>query len=180
MLGSCLFLQRKNQGGKGWVNGHWQAVLKVLTHDWQLSKITDQFWPFHLGFFKIEKTSDKICRVFGGTITEHKNPQGILGNGMPTPAGIPFSKMPCIVSFPLVIASPYSNKACGLQLYPIQNNLVKEPNLNPSGFLAGSFMKSDNFSSNILKTWNPRFITLWKLSEKQEPKFCDPQNFQTT
>jgi hypothetical protein len=155
---------------------------------WKFSPMTgssqksqNQFWPFYLGFFKIEKASDKICRVFGGTITEHKNRQGILENGMPTSAGIPFSKMPCIVFFPLVMASPsYSSKACGLQPYPTQNSLVKEPNLNHSGFLASSFMKSDNFSSNILKTWNPRFITLWKLSEKQEPKFSDPQNFQTT
>jgi hypothetical protein len=68
---------------------------------WKFSPMTgssqksqNQFWPFHLVFFKIENTSDKICRVYGGTITEH--PQGILGNGMDTPTGIPFSKMPCI------------------------------------------------------------------------------------
>jgi hypothetical protein len=85
---------------------------------------------------------------------------------MPTPAGIPFSKMPCIVFFPLVMASPYSSKACGLQPYPTQNSLVKEPNLNHSGFLASSFMKSDKFSIKHFENLEPTVYYTVKIVRK--------------
>jgi hypothetical protein len=45
------------------------------------------------------KTCSQIHSEFGGTFTELKNPEDILGNKLPFPMGILFSKMPCVVFF---------------------------------------------------------------------------------
>jgi hypothetical protein len=160
-LGNLSLFSKKEPGGQGM--GIWTLTGSSESSHPRLAALKNHrpvLTFFIWGFSKLKKPQTRFVEYLEERLLSIRTHRAFWEMEYPHLQAFHFPKCPCIVFFPLVIASPYSNKACGLQLYPIQNNLVKELNLNPSGFLAGSFMKSDNFSSNILKTWNPRFITL--------------------